>query len=306
MLSPDELAYVRRQGWLWDHCWRYFSLLAGESFLINDCLVHCDGAHLYLNTFPLDPKRAIDPDDLLSSLVARFEPRLIWHSGPAPCRRVDLGPALPLRHEFEPDPGDVCMVIDVCNFDLAGERKRLKWVRAGERRGLECRISSPSYFTVRHVQLISEFVERINPGPIALAFLSRLGDFARHRDAYTIEVTEQGKLVGFGVIEGWFESMDIALFSFGDREVPGVKDYLQWRVLLHAKERGKRWLNSGYSINPGVLAFKKKWDAQPINGGYFDQLWHGYEGFDAQHCHWPMRMLVAPARKALTLSTTAE
>jgi hypothetical protein len=291
MIVGAELEHVRRHSWLWDHCWRYFSLIGGEPFLYQECLVHFDGHHLYCNTFPLNSVDKIEPSAVLNALVDRFKPALVWHSGPLPGPHTALSSTLLLVHESDPSSDDVCMSIDLSHFHLRDNSRRAEWIRAGERRGLYWSAQQAAVMSVAHLLLMEELVARVVPGPVARTLMSRLPDFARQTEAYLVNVFLAGKLVGFCVVEGWASKMDVALFSFGNRTVPGVKDFLQWAVIEHALSRGKQEVNVGYSISKGIKSFKQKWGAVPITGGYYDQLWHAYPDFDPVLCHWPNRLL---------------
>lgn len=291
MLTSAERDEIRQRGWLWDHCWRYFSLLGGEPFLVDECLVHFDGRHLYCNTFPINQESRPDAGTLLASLVERFSPILVWHTGPEPAPSNPLAPALPLRAEQSPSLDDICMEIDLAQFQLRTKKDRAGWIRSCERMGMRWSFSDEFAMTADHLRLIEVTAERINAAGVARALLARLMDFARQREAFIINVHQGDRLIGFSAVEGWFTEMDISLWAFGERSTPGINDYLQWAVLCVAQERGKKRVNVGYSINPGIRAFKIKWGAIDVTKGYYDQLWHSYESFDSRACHWPTRFL---------------
>jgi len=53
-------------------------------------------------------------------------------------------------------------------------------------------------------------------------------------------------------------------FTSDARYVPGVSDLLLFEVIQQAKKEGKKYINLGLGINPGVTFFKKKWGGIPF------------------------------------------
>ncbi len=74
-----------------------------------------------------------------------------------------------------------------------------------------------------------------------------------------------GRLVAFDVVTFGGEYA-FYLFNFRARDcyVPGASDLLLARLIGLAQEAGKRYLNLGLGINPGVRGFKEKWGAVPF------------------------------------------
>ncbi len=74
-----------------------------------------------------------------------------------------------------------------------------------------------------------------------------------------------GRLVAFD-IAAFGGEYAFYLFNFRAREgyVPGASDLLLARLIAEAEARGKRYLNLGLGINPGVSRFKEKWGATPF------------------------------------------
>lgn len=290
MLSSNELKRVAQLGHRYDHAWRYTSLLAGEPFLIDGSLLHFDSRHLYILDFPLSPEDG-GVASQFDAVIRDFKPSLVWYSGARPLESSRMPEALRPIHRWEPDLADVCMEILLNDFRLGADNKRAGWIRGCERRGYRVTQSSPGFLGSAHIQMIERFVERANPGVIARAYIGCLGHFVRLPDAWLVEVWHANRLLAFGVVEGWFENMDVFLYGFAGPDAPGAFDLLQWAVIENARSRGKRILNVGYSIHAGIRAFKEKWGATPIGQGYYDQLWHAYDTPHPSHAHWPFRLL---------------
>lgn len=272
-------------------------MIAGEPFLVDErYIAHFDGRNLYFNGYAVVRETATEAGlrDAVMETVAAFEPELVWYSGPLSLDRDELAPALRLRHRVTPAPDDVCMAIELAEWDFRLERHRRQRVRQAAKKGFDVVVKEGDVFTAEHIALIEAFVQRVRPGSFTRSMLGRLGDLARLSDVALINVFLGVRLVAFAVIEAWFESVDIFVYGFSDRREPGAGDYLQFAVTEASRERGKRALNLGYSITPGLRAFKEKWGGLPVTDGYWDELWTRREQDVREgYCHWPHRLLPA-------------
>ena len=72
---------------------------------------------------------------------------------------------------------------------------------------------------------------------------------------------KRNELVAFDVAEFKPRSYSFYMFNFSSdtRYVPGVSDLLLSEVIQQAKTEGKKYINLGLGINPGVTFFKEKW-----------------------------------------------
>ena len=73
--------------------------------------------------------------------------------------------------------------------------------------------------------------------------------------------TGDGDLVAFDIAE--FMPKDYAVYMFNFRSearyIPGASDLLLSAVMQQAIAEGKKYVNLGLGINPGVAFFKEKW-----------------------------------------------
>lgn len=292
MLTAEDEDRLRRRGHLWDHCWRFYSLLAGEPFLIEDCLVHFDGTNLYFDGFTLSGDAPKDIDQCLVRAAAAYEPNLVWYSGPSAATVEDLPGGLTTRMVADPDPDNVAMEIDLTNFSLESEPRRRAWIRNGKRRGYRIVESPNGVFTHKHILLLENWLDAHDVGPFARSTMARIGDFARLPEAALLDVFCEDELLGFGVMETCFKRCDVFIYGFSSFESPGVSDYLHWGLINAAVERGKGTLSLGYSIDKSLRQFKAKWGAVPSNQGFYDRLWYrDSSSYNNGYCHWPNRVL---------------
>ncbi len=72
---------------------------------------------------------------------------------------------------------------------------------------------------------------------------------------------KSGELVAFDIAEFAPKDYAIYMFNFSSNAsyVPGASDLLLFEVIQEAKTEGKKYVNLGLGINPGVTFFKKKW-----------------------------------------------
>lgn len=294
MLSKKDIAFIKSNGYLWDHCWRFFSLIAGEPFLTHGCIYHFDGTNLYFDGFPVD-RRIINEQDLVKKvddLVITLKPKLIWYSGPVKIDRAIFVDKLRLAHTYKPDLTDVSMSIDLDTFLLNENRKRKGWINKSERNHYRLNVPHDKIFGVQHIEIIQQFVQKTQIGAFARTAISRLGDFSRLDDVILIEVWDKDSLIGFGVVESWFNTTDVFIYGFRRYDVPGAGDALQWAIIQSSISRGKKILCLGYSLSESLYKFKTKWGATPSNQGYYDQLWYEDEDYLRKgYCHWTSKLL---------------
>ena len=92
-------------------------------------------------------------------------------------------------------------------------------------------------------------------------------DYAKLSTARIFEARDgRGKLVAFDLAE--FGPTDYAFYMFNicskKHYVPGASDLLLAQVIDRAGRGGKRYVNLGLGINPGVTFFKTKWGGVPF------------------------------------------
>lgn len=68
-------------------------------------------------------------------------------------------------------------------------------------------------------------------------------------------------LIGFDLIDFFNDVTTIPLGFYSD--YPSLADFILFKEIVYAKERGYTWLDLGWACNPGVESFKMKWMAEP-------------------------------------------
>jgi hypothetical protein len=70
-----------------------------------------------------------------------------------------------------------------------------------------------------------------------------------------------GELIGFDIVDVTGKVMVIPLGFY--LSYPSLSDFLMYNELVYAKKQGFEWLDVGWSCDPGLEEFKKKWMAIP-------------------------------------------
>lgn len=137
-----------------------------------------------------------------------------------------------------------------------------------KRAGRELTIRENALFDKDHRELVEGFL-KTHPVDKATCFILRRIDayLATSGTAVIFDARNgDGELVAFDVAD--FLPGDTVLYMFnfraGDRHVPGSSDLLLAEVIRRAKAEGKRQINLGLGINPGVTYFKTKWGGVPF------------------------------------------
>lgn len=93
------------------------------------------------------------------------------------------------------------------------------------------------------------------------AFL-RLDNYIRNSPGVKVfNVFLSDVLIGFDVVDFLGDIMATPLGFCLD--YPSLADFLMHNEILYAKQQGYKWLDIGWTCNPGLEEFKKKWKAIP-------------------------------------------
>lgn len=122
-------------------------------------------------------------------------------------------------------------------------------------------------FGDEHEQLLTAFVAARELSPAHQEIFSGIPKYLdASRTACLLEARKNVQLVAFSIVD--LGSADYAFYMFSFRSlttrVPGASDLLFHEMTLLAQGKGKRAINLGLGINPGVTHFKEKWGATPF------------------------------------------
>jgi hypothetical protein len=262
MINAAQEAHIERHAYLPEHVPAYVTAISRtEAFLFGDFLAYAGKGLLIFIGYPLGAPFDLNPlEGGLAEAVRQCKPGLVSL----------IAPALPASLGKNHLPSDRYFRLDLKAVVLS-----LKTRNMLRRAGRELTVETSRRFGPEHGRLIEDFLRR---RPVDEATRSIFAGIDRYLDASrSARIFEArngaGELVAFDIAE--FRSRDYAFYMFNvtaaDRYVPGASDLLLARVMDQAIAEGKKFINLGLGINPGVAAFKTKWGGVPFLPHIFHQ-----------------------------------
>jgi len=142
----------------------------------------------------------------------------------------------------------------------------------------DVRTSSVHEFTREHLQVLNSFLKQKNLDREKNLFFHRIPDYLAYSEsALIIEARhrEDHRLLAFNIMETGAWEYDFYLFNITwaeSRKIPGINDLLLHEAILEASRAGKKFINMGLGINPGIAAFKTKWGGAPFLPYFFQHF----------------------------------
>ena len=261
MLTHKQVERIAREAYLPEHLPDYVCSVSGaEPLWFGDYLAYARGSVLIFIGYPLGAP--FDPQSLEESLakaVGQCRPGLV--SLIAPAMPPSLGRIEPSDHYY--------------SLDLAAVVRSSKTRNMLRRAGRELTLETGRTFLPEHGRLVEDFLRRRPLDEATGAIFAALGRYVETSPGTRIFTVKNsaGATVAFDVAE--FGPRDWAFYMFNvtaaESYVPGASDLLLERVIAEAAATGKRFLNLGLGINPGVTAFKEKWGGAPFVPHVFHQ-----------------------------------
>jgi hypothetical protein len=256
MLTLAEEQRILRHAYVAEHVPGYVSAVSGaEPFLLGDYLCFRVQEFLLVNGYPLET--SFDETVLsrtIESAVSRFKPRHVAVIAP----KIPEGVAAGRVRER-----DECYRLDLSR--VTRDAKLRNMLRRASR---DARVECSHDLREEHLSLIAEFLDThpVN-GEIKYIFGQIPAYVSAVPTARVFSARDgTGALVAFDVTE--FGARDYAFYQFNFRSrthaVPGASDLLLDAVIAAARSEGRRALNLGLGINPGVRHFKEKWGGEPF------------------------------------------
>lgn len=227
----------------------------GEPFLIDNYFCCSKKDLVIVVGYPLKNNFNINSlEQLLSKVIKKFDP--IYVSLIAP----ELPPSI-LRSCQERE-SDYYYTLDL--------EKTI--VRAGLRRVVQeamqnITIKQSNSLGKAHLQLATEFVERVNPPIRIRELLFKMWDYVGYTDDSLVisAWSHDQKLAAFYVLD--FAAKDFSTYVIGCHSkknyIRGASDSLFFQMIRLSIERGKKYIHLGLGVNKGIRQFKKKWGGIP-------------------------------------------
>ncbi len=256
MLKTEEKIFASKWAYLPEHVPDYFcSFSDAEPFLDQDLVYYTHSGGMNVIAYPLNPDSSHpDMDDHITRLAAKFKPRSIKSISPVQLSISGYKPGISEKDFYS------CLELDRI-------RKNAKLRNMLKRASAEVCVSKADAFTKEHLLLVSDFIKIKGFDQEKAAFFHRLPDYlAQSAGSLIIEARflNDQRLAGFTVFESGLGDYGFYLFNINankSRKIPGINDLLLDGAINEIKAHGKKFINMGLGVNPGIERFKAKWGA---------------------------------------------
>jgi len=253
------LIQCQRLGRFDEHLASLYSLAYGKPYIYkNTYLAYYDKQSriLYLSLFELHESE--NKLKCIQNATKLFKPEKLIVTSPQ---------ELPLNIEefrcFQVDY-DRDYQIHIPDFDetlKGGKLKQLRYrVHNAEKRGYSLKIGkkmTPAHF---HIIAQHEQTKKLDLYDSQL-YLGLWEYLQKFRSPLLFNVFSNGTLIGFDLVDFFKDTMTIPLGFYTD--APSLADFILFKEILYAKQKGYTWLDLGWACDSGIEEFKKKWTAIP-------------------------------------------
>ncbi len=256
MLTEPERELVFRHAYIPEHLPDYVHAIScAEPHLYEGYLCYSLGTIFIFIGYPLraEPGEPFEEDvnAVLESACKRFRPKTV--SVIAPRLRADDSVTI---HD-----GDHYFRVDL-PLATGGPEAAYMLRRAGRDLGV-----AEGIFGKEHEALIETFIAERNFDAAHQEIFRGIPRYlSTSRTARLLEARKGQTLVAFTIADLGSAEYGFYLFNFRSRaiHVPGASDLLFHKMAEIAQAAGKRRLNLGLGVNPGIRRFKEKWGATPF------------------------------------------
>jgi hypothetical protein len=255
-ITPPEECHIINHAYVPEHLPGYVRAISGaEPYLLGDYLCFHGEDFLLFNGYPLkDPFDVTTLARAIESAVSRFRPRHVAVIAPNIPEALAAG---------QPRERDHCY-----RLELGKVRRDAKLKNMLRRASRDARVQSSRDIGEEHLSLIGEFLAAHPISEEIRYIFERIPAYVSSVPTARVLSARDGTgaLIAFDVAE--FGARDYAFYLFNFRSqkqyVPGASDLLLDAVITAGQSEGKRFLNLGLGISPGVCRFKEKWGARPF------------------------------------------
>ena len=254
MITAAQQDYIEDNAYVPEHIPHYvIAISQTEPFLFGDYLAYGKNDRLIFVGYPFkEPFEENQMRNALEKATKRFKPESVSL----------IAPSIPssLNDCIHP-PSDHYYRLELSALSISQKLRNML-----SRAGRELSVEKNRNFDEEHRKMVDDFL-KTHPMDEATRFIfERIGDYlSSSTTAWVFDARNNyGELVAFDIAE--FKPRDYAIYMFNFRSdalyVPGASDLLLSEVIQQAKTEGKKYVNLGLGINPGVAFFKKKWGGE--------------------------------------------
>ena len=251
MITTAQEDYIEHHAYVPEHIPQYVTPISQtEPHLFGEFLVYAKKGHFIFVGYPLnetfEEKRL---EETLEDAIRRFKPESVSLIAPAIPRFLQQERSQPNAHYYR---------LDLSTVSISQKLRNML-----KRAGRELTVGKSPFFDQEHKQMVQEFLKN-HPLDEANRFIFQKIDayLLSSKTALIFEARAgDGGLVAFDIAE--FKPRNYAVYMFNFRSqtryIPGASDLLLSVVMRQATLEGKKYINLGLGINPGVMFFKEKW-----------------------------------------------
>jgi hypothetical protein len=247
MLSSEELFFVYERAYIPEHLPNYVEAVSSAKPHLHDgCLCFTRGTHLIFIGYPLE-KEANNSQRSYESACERFRPATVAVIAPQLWFQV---------HTYEIQSQDSYYKLDLPLKPLHPEISYM--VRRAAR---ELTVTEGT-FGKAHRKLVKDFISRHQMSEEYKHIYERIPHYLkRSKPARLLEARKGNTLIAFTIVDLGSANYAFYLFNFRSVEenIPGASDLLFHKMVCLALSEGRKTINLGLGIHPGIRRFKEKW-----------------------------------------------
>jgi hypothetical protein len=256
MITADEEKWILKKAYVPEHIVSLMVIISkGQPFLSNGYLFYVGDNWGILVGYPLDSEFSPKSFAGAFAYVTSGYPSRYWWI---------IAPSLPeeLLSSCGERQSDAYYRLTFEDFE---DKDRLR--RVAERATSRLMVEVTRGMTPEHEDLISEFIEKENPGSLIREFYRAMPDYVlRSETSLVLNARDfNGLLSAFYVLD--LAANDFATYVVGchskERYVSHASDLLFFEMVNMTREYGKEYINLGLGVNPGIRRFKEKWGGKP-------------------------------------------
>ena len=252
MLTKEELRRIHQNAYLPEHLPDYVQAVSGATpYFVENVLYFLHRKHLIFIGYPLEDTAA-DVEGVYGAICQRVNPSLISIIAPKIWLPADSYENHVQDHYYRLDLPLVSMDPEVAY--MIRRAKRELQVAYGN-------------FGRQHNKLVKSFLKQHQLTPEQTYLFKHIPHYLkRSRTARLLEARKDDKLVAFTIMDSG--SQDYAFYLFNIRStklnVPGASDLLFEEMVELSQSQGKKAINLGLGVHPGIRRFKEKWGGVPF------------------------------------------
>jgi hypothetical protein len=254
VLTKAEESLLYRYAYVPEQVPVYVQAISGfEPFFCDNYLYFVHRGHLLFVGYPLSPSDDSAMTTAFQTAYSSVKPHsaTILTSG-----EVDLKDSKPV-----PLLDDYYFRLDLPMEKISPENAYM--VRRAERELTVC----TGTFGSEHEGIVTEFCTQRAISSEHRAIFEKIQNYvSSSQGCVLLEARKGTRLVAFNIVETGSQDFLYYLFNFRSMtdSVPGASDLLFLEMIRFAETAGKKAINLGLGIGPGVRRFKEKWGAFPF------------------------------------------